>query len=111
MKKCVSSAEAEPATRQHTKPCSDCPWARTALNGWLGGYTVEDWLAAARSDMMIDCHTVSTAQCAGAAIFRGNIGKLPRDRRVFRLPANRVLVFSSPAEFTEHHSKPPSKSE
>ena len=107
MKKCVSSEEAVPATHQHTKPCSDCPWARTALNGWLGGQSIEDWLADARGEEQIDCHTLEGAACAGGAIFRGNTGKLPRDRRVFRLPANRVLVFSSPAEFTEHHSKLP----
>jgi len=56
MKKCISSAEAEPATRQHTKPCSDCPWARTALNGWLGGQSIEDWLADARGEEPTKVH-------------------------------------------------------
>jgi len=79
------------------------------LNGWLGGLTVEEWLAEARGEEQIECHTFEGAACAGSAIFRGNTGKLPRDRRVFRLPANRVLVFSSPAEFTEHHSKLPER--
>jgi hypothetical protein len=110
MRKCISSEEAEIATRQHAKPCSDCPWARAALNGWLGGQSIDDWLAEARGDGPIDCHSLEGASCAGAAIFRANTGKLPRDPRVFRLPANHVLVFSTAAEFREHHSKPPERS-
>ncbi len=36
-KKFISSEDAVQAKCQHTTPCSDCPWRRDSLNGWLGG--------------------------------------------------------------------------
>jgi hypothetical protein len=101
----ISSAEAVPAKGQHKKPCSDCPWARTALNGWLGGVSIEQWLADARSDASVECHTLTGAQCAGMSIYRANTAKLPRDPNVLRLPANPKTVFRNADEFMEHHKK------
>jgi len=37
------------------------------------------------------------------AIYRANIGKLPRDRSALRLPVDRVAVFATPMEFQAHH--------
>ncbi len=99
----ISSDQAVPAKRQHTAPCDDCPWSRMALAGWLGPGTVDEWLATAHGDARIDCHTLVGAQCAGGAIYRANVCKLPRDPSQLRLPANRDRVFSSPAEFVQHH--------
>lgn len=99
----IASDEAVPAKGQHTHPCSDCPWARTALPGWTGGLPTRQWLAAAHGDERIDCHTLRGAQCAGSAIYRANVCKISRDPKVLRLPADRVTVFSNPAEFEAHH--------
>ncbi len=105
-KRLVSCDEAVDVKKQHKKPCGDCPWARAALNGWLGGLTADEWLAEVRGDGVIDCHTRRGAQCAGAAVFRSNICKLPLDPAI-RLPADRETVFASPAQFAEHHSRLP----
>lgn len=106
-KQLLTQHDATLARKQHTLPCADCPWARTALPGWLGGLTADEWLDAARSDARIDCHTRSGAQCAGAAIYRGNICKRPRDPSVLRLASDPACVFRSPQEFLAHHERVP----
>lgn len=106
-----------PTTR---KPCSECPWVRTCAPGWLGPFDADTWLEAAHSDAPIACHTTIVTtdekgvgswedphikQCAGAAIFRSNVFKSPRDPAVLVLPADKELVFSWNDEFREHHEK------
>jgi hypothetical protein len=103
----VSSEEAVPAKGQHQKPCSDCPWARTALNGWLGDNTAKEWVAFAHGEAHVECHSLTGVQCAGIAIYRANNGKLPRDPHQLRLPPDTTLVFESPMEFLDHHAKAP----
>lgn len=99
----VTVESATPATKQHSKPCSDCPWRRTAVEGWLGPMTGPEWIECALGEIQIDCHTLIGAQCAGAATFRANVGKLPRDRGCLRLPRDRERVFATRAEFLEYH--------
>ncbi len=105
-RKLLSIEEAVAAKSQHLKPCSDCPWTREALPGWLGGVSIEEWLAAAHGEGRIDCHTLLGAECAGAAVYRANVAKLCRGAAL-RLPADREAVFGSPAEFAAHHSRRP----
>lgn len=102
----ICSDEAGVAKRQHTTPCSDCPWARTALNGWLGGASAAEWLADAHSEATIECHVATGAQCAGVAIYRRNVCKLPRPPNLV-LPADRERCFATPEEFTDHHAARP----
>ena len=102
-RKIICSEEATPASKQLTKPCSDCPWAREAFPGWLGACTIEEWLGCAHSDAAVPCHVHPNVQCAGIAIFRGNVYKVPRDPEVLRLSPDRTIVFSNNAEFREHH--------
>lgn len=104
----VSSDEAEQAVGQHKLPCADCPWARKAMNGWLGSTSVEQWVQDAHGEVRIECHTLLGAQCAGAAIYRANVCKSVRDPDVLKLKPNRELVFGTPKEFREHHAKLPS---
>lgn len=111
-KQLLTTDDAKPAKKQHTVPCSDCPWARVSLNGWLGGLTVADWLAEAHGECRIDCHVHEGAQCAGAAIYRANVCKEPLDRTLLQLGTDRVKVFATPMEFQEHHeSRPNGKKE
>ena len=99
--------EAKPAKKQHTSPCSDCPFARKALNGWLGNSSAEEWIQAVHGEALIDCHTVSNQQCAGSAIYRANVCKSTRRNDVLRLPADCIKVFASMTEFLNHHTERP----
>lgn len=96
-------------------PCDECPWRRNSARGWLGPLSADDWLALAHADAPIACHktievseqwTDATRQCAGAAIFRGNVCKSPRDPRVAVLHADRDRVFGWNDQFKAHHSGP-----
>lgn len=108
-RKLISSDQATPAPKQLVQPCSDCPWARAALNGWLGSNTAEEWLQMAHGETHIECHVHPNVQCAGASIYRANVGKRPRDPSLLRLPSDRDTVFGTPSEFREHHAKRPEK--
>lgn len=105
MRQLISSDDSVPATEQHKAACSDCPWARTALPGWLGALSADDWLKEAHGEADIECHVLTGVQCAGAAIYRANIGKLPRDAALLRLPADKAKVFATPSEFLAHHAR------
>lgn len=102
----ISSAEAGEGKCQHVKPCSDCPMARTALNGWLGGATPEEYRRLAHSDYVVECHAIKNTQCAGMAIYRSNVVKRA-DPPNLKLPADTKLVFSTPMEFMAHHESMP----
>jgi len=77
-----------------------------------------DWLRAADSDIAIACHQTIVSeegstvgkwehpdirQCQGAATFRANTLKEPRDPEVACGPADRDNVFATKEEFWEHH--------
>jgi hypothetical protein len=97
-----------PAT---AKPCVECPWRRIAAAGWLGPFSAERWIEIAHSDEAIACHRTikksgtwdGASQCRGAAIFRANMFKLPRDPEVVTGPTDTETVFRDPAEFLAHH--------
>lgn len=108
-KRLLTTEDAVQAKVQHTVPCSDCPWARASLNGWLGGLTVDEWLSEAHGECRIECHTLEGSQCAGAAIYRANVLKQPRDKELLQLGTDRVKVFATPMEFKKHHTSKPTK--
>ena len=101
--KLISSDEATPAGKQIRKPCTDCPFARDAVKGWLGGNTVEEWIEMVHGETFIPCHVHPDVQCAGAAIYRNNVCKDPRDKTLLVLPRDKKRVFARPTEFLEHH--------
>lgn len=110
--RCGAPGDLPPAA---ATPCQGCPWRRTAARGWLGPLTADEWIALVHTDAPIACHetiTVSgewapgTLQCRGAAIFRENVCKSPRDPAVVTGPVDRRRVFAHNSEFLEHHAGP-----
>ncbi len=100
-------------------PCKQCPMRRKSMPGWLGSDVPEHFIQVVHSEANMPCHlTVDYAEpgwedqlapggdaraCAGVAIYRANVGKLPRDASVRRLKPDKKTVFASPREFVEHH--------
>lgn len=101
----VSADQAVATKSQHRKPCADCPFARTALKGWLGGTSIEEWLQKAGGEVIELCHCTTNQQCAGLAIFRANIFKSPRYKEILTLEPDRALVFANRQEFADHHRR------
>lgn len=102
--KLICSDESRKRKTQHTTPCSDCPFARVSLPGWLGPLTADEWVTVAHGEQKIECHVWMNKQCAGAATYRTNVVKLCRDPRILSLPRDTVKVFSTPTEFRAHHN-------
>lgn len=104
----ISEDQAKPRSRQHITPCGDCPWTRTSLPGWTGGLSPFTWLQAAHGEERIQCHTLLGPQCVGAAVYRANVCKQPRDLRDLRyaMKPDKARVFGSPQEFLDHHHLP-----
>lgn len=94
-----------------SSPCNACPWRREAAPGWLGPYDAQQWVSLAGSDQPIACHKTilrdgdwdGAKQCAGAAAYRANSFKSPRDPEVACGP-KRDDVFKTSTEFMEHHT-------
>jgi hypothetical protein len=95
-----------------SKPCNECPWRREHAPGWLGPLTAEEWVELAHSDEPIACHLTiqkdgefyGTRQCAGAAQYRTNVFKSPRDPEVATAGArDDSAIFGSAREFLVHH--------
>ncbi len=105
LRKLITSSEARQTPIQHTSPCSDCPFRRDSLPGWLGGNTPLDFVRMAHSETSYRCHAKIGPHCAGLAIFRANVLKELRDRDAFRLPPDKKKVFSGDNEFIEYHNK------
>lgn len=99
----LTGDQARTVKTQHKSPCSDCPFARKSLAGWLGSFSPSRWLWIIHGEGRVDCHTRVPMQCAGAAIFRGNVCKSPHDPERLVLPQDTVRVFSNDQEFLNHH--------
>ena len=103
------------------QPCPDCPWRRSTRPGALGGSPPETFIGQAFGAYVLPCHNacdfgdpdwkakaIDTPQCAGAAIFRANVGIgkfLPPV--LHKLPSDPGLVFNTAAEFLAHHREIP----
>ena len=104
-----------------TKPCSDCPFARGSLRGWLGPWKVDSLLWALGREPF-PCHKTITSDgetlesptlvaCAGAAIFLNNKFEISRNpmtaeyQNMLRSvsPEVKATVFTRADEFREHH--------
>lgn len=102
-----------------TAPCHDCPFSRAVKPGTLGGSEFTVYVGQTIGPFILNCHTADgyrhkqtrvheVAQCAGAAIFRANLGvdkQMPHG--IHRLPEDRHAVFGDHAEFIAHHLQVP----
>lgn len=101
-------------SKQHHKPCKECPFRRGCLPGYLGGSAPEVFVGQAHGNFWLPCHLhsnyedpdwasdTSKPQCAGAAIYRANTSKRTPPQ-LLTLPKDNDAVFSSPVEFLAHH--------
>jgi hypothetical protein len=105
-----------PPTKQ---PCSDCPFRRAAMPGWLGAGSPESFIDCMNRDEPLPCHQTidyddpdwlekwsaqeSGSMCAGALIFMANKMQRPRTRGFPTLPPDKVAVFSNTVEFVRYH--------
>lgn len=105
-RKLLTTDEAKPTSRQHKKPCSDCPFRRDAVPGWLGSlsHQPDRYLELAHSERAVPCHSKIGPQCAGLAIYRANLYRRNAQPGVLQLPADREAVFVTPMEFSAHHT-------
>lgn len=115
------------------EPCSQCPYRRKSMPGYLGQATPEEFMQSTMLDYPMPCHKTidyndqhwkdkwenlvlddelkvgkagcdtKEKHCAGAAIFFTNIAKLSRDAARPRMAADRELVFDHPQQFIDHH--------
>jgi len=124
-------SEANPPKRkQHETPCAACPFSKTCKpyaddRAALGNSSPFVYVGQANGSFTLPCHSThdytqleerlaaaqpgSGCECAGAAIFRANIG-LRYAERLLHLPANLgpdSPVFGSFTEFVAHHYKIP----
>ncbi len=98
------------------QPCAACPFSRTVAPGATGGSPPLMYIGQAHGPFFLPCHSEHdytkeeerrdhrNPQCAGAAIFRENVGvsKL-MPPGIHKLPGNTDKVFASAAEFLAHH--------
>lgn len=101
-------------------PCAECPFARHVTPGKLGGSPIEVYIGQAYGPFYLPWHSdyepdsrerfdkggAQVRQCAGAAIFRSNIGvaELMPDG-MHQLPKDTEKVFATRGEFIAHHSE------
>lgn len=106
-------------SKQHTKPCGECPFRRNTAAGYLGADSPVHFIATTLADTRMPCHmkvdyeapdwelqALKAPVCAGAGIFFANKCKMSRDPNRPRFKADHKLVFSNEREFLEHHQVP-----
>lgn len=116
MKKLIVATD--PPKHDVKKPCSQCPWIRTVEPNALGGSDALVYIGQVHGPFFLPCHhdcdfsdpnwkeKVDTQQCAGAAIFRANVGiESMMPDFLHKLPADEEAVFSNAAQFIAHHRK------
>jgi hypothetical protein len=97
-------------------PCKNCPFSPNTAPGYLGGSQPEVYIGQAFGPFRLPCHlhyrsdapdwkeqTMEVSQCAGAAIFRANVGVtayLPDE--LHKLPPSGD-AFKSAIHFLAHH--------
>ena len=109
--------------RQHRKPCTQCPFRRASIPGFIGGAHPDNFVQMANADVRMPCHLhlpegvnyeaaqipgtreFRAPQCAGRAIYWRNQIKIPRDPSLLVLDGDSETVFCWPQEFIAHHQE------
>lgn len=99
------------------KPCSDCPFRRKAMPGWLGASSPEGFIDCMERDEPLPCHQTidydnnphwlvewmhqkTGNMCAGALIFMAN---KVQQHPFQRMSKDHENVFSNTIEFVRYH--------
>lgn len=102
--------------KQHKKPCDECPFGRIAKVKTLGGSAPEVYIGQLQGPFWLPCHKdedyadkesdpTMVSQCAGASIFRSNLGLDKRMPPALNIcDADAELSFTSFEEFVKHHT-------
>ena len=103
------------------KPCSNCPFRRESMPGWLGAGSPESFIDCIQRDEPLPCHPTidyddrhwlakwmaqgddTGSICAGSLIFMANKLQRPHDPAFPTMKADRETVFSNSIEFVRHH--------
>jgi hypothetical protein len=101
------------------KPCDECPFKRhnklDNSDGKPGGSDPTVYIGQAMGPFWLPCHKSpdyqgkdsdpsQVIQCAGAAVFRSNIGRADlMPQGLLRLPMNKTQVFATPEELLAHY--------
>lgn len=102
------------------KPCSDCPFRRKAMPGWLGGGSPESFIDCMQRDEPLPCHQTidyddehwlakwmlqrnTGKMCAGALVFMANKLQKSHVPGFPTMPKDPANVFSNSVEFVRHH--------
>lgn len=107
--------------KQRTKPCKECPFRKdNVLTGPNpGGSPPEVYVGQSQGPFWLPCHMEkaydgkdtdphAVSQCAGAAIYRANLGLIDRmPAQILRLPEDKESVFTSHVEFMSHYTGTP----
>lgn len=100
---------------QHNKACKSCPFSRNCESGALGGSSVATYLGQILGNFYLPCHAAANylgndtpissqhVQCAGAALFRQNIGTYVPDPLLKIEGGEDDNVFKTLEEFIAHH--------
>lgn len=93
------------------KPCSECPFRKDTLKGWLGESRMVEILG---QDSFV-CHKRKDLQCAGHMLIKGPDNAFVRLAQRLSIPlplTGREEVFHSHEACVEHHKRDvPAKSE
>ena len=85
------------------KPCSNCPFKKDTLKGWLGEQRITEIL---NQDSFV-CHKKTHLQCAGHMLIKDNENIFVRTANQLNMKlelSGKELVFETKEECIQHHS-------
>ena len=86
-------------------PCSQCPFRKDVMRGWLGSERMKEIL----SQKSFTCHKTNKAlQCAGHMIIKGeenDFVKLANKLRIDTCLTGHELIFKSEEDLINRHSR------
>ena len=100
---------------KHKVPCAECPWRKTAAQGWLGGHPSEMYADALANNEVPACHLqdfgpndARTAMCVGALATAANhcqsLYKTDGGEEARKIVGRREDCFSHVREFYLYHT-------